>query len=87
MAYLLFFIPLVTTKKSKFAMHHANQSLILLIIWVSLVFLSGMVPILGGMVSFVAGIGVFVLWIMGIISAANGSTKPLPIIGGYTLIK
>lgn len=87
LAYFLFFLPLLTAKDSKYAMFHANQSLILLLISVAANVVSMTVPAIGGIVSTVVGLGVFALWIMGIISAANGEMKPLPIIGSYTLLK
>lgn len=87
LAYFLFFIPMLSAKKSKYAMFHANQSLILLIISVASNLIIGMIPAVGGMISGLIGIAVFVLWLMGIISAASGEVKPLPLIGGYTLIK
>ena len=87
LAYFIFFLPLITAKNSKYAMHHANQSLILLLLNIAANIAGAMVPMLGGLVAFVVGVGVFVLWIMGIISAANGDTKPLPVIGRYTLLK
>ena len=87
LAYFLFFLPLLTAKDSKYAMFHANQSLLLLIISVASNLVGAMIPVFGGMLSMAIGLGVFVLWIMGIINAANGEMKPLPIIGGYTLLK
>jgi uncharacterized membrane protein len=87
LAYFIFFLPLLTAKDSKFARFHANQSLILVIISVAANILAGVIPVVGGIIAAVAGIGVLVLWIMGIISAANGETKPLPVIGTYKLLK
>jgi uncharacterized membrane protein len=88
LSYILFFIPLLTeAKKSKFAMFHANQSLILLILAVASGLLSGLIPFVGTLVGTVISIGVFVLWVMGIISAANGEMKPLPLIGEYKILK
>jgi uncharacterized membrane protein len=87
LAYFLFFLPLLAAKDSKFAMFHANQSLIILIISVAGSIIGGVLPVIGSIISAVVGIGVFVLWIMGIISAANGEMKPLPVIGSYKLLK
>lgn len=68
-------------------MFHANQSLILLIISVAASLLSGLIPVVGALIGTVVSIGVFVLWIMGIINAANGEMKPLPLIGEYKILK
>jgi len=87
LAYFLFFIPILAAKNSKLAMFHANQSLILLIIWVVVWFVSAIIPLIGAVISMIVGLGVLVLWVMGVLSAAKGEMKPLPLIGSYTLIK
>jgi uncharacterized membrane protein len=87
LSYFLFFLPLLSGKKSKFAMFHANQSLIILIISVAGGILGGLIPFIGGLIGTVVSIGAFILWIMGIINAANGEMKPLPLIGEYKLLK
>lgn len=83
LAYFIFFLPILAAKDSKLAMFHANQSLILLLVWVATWVLSMIIPPIG----LIASIGVFVLWIIGILSAIQGQMKPLPLIGKYTLIK
>ena len=88
LAYILFFIPMLTeAKDSKFAMFHANQSLVLLIAGFVGIFVSGIIPILGW---FLLGPVVSVLWIVfliiGIINAANGKMKELPLIGGIHIL-
>ena len=97
-AYIWFFIPLLAAKESPFARYHANQGLILLIATVGgsivlsilatiLIFI---LPILGLLIWLIFGalyIGMVVLIIMGMMSAAKGEMKPLPLIGKFTLIK
>lgn len=96
---ILFFVPLVTeAKNSTYAKFHANQQLVLLIfgfaggigvgiLSVVLVF----IPLIGWMTSALLyaayAIGYLVFMIMGILSASNGQTKKLPLIGGISLIK
>jgi uncharacterized membrane protein len=87
LAYFLFFLPLLTAKDSKYAMFHANQSLILVLIAIASNIIGGILPVVGAILAAVVGLGVFVLWVMGIISAANGEMKPLPVIGQYKLLK
>jgi uncharacterized membrane protein len=85
--WILFLVPLLVAKDSKFARYHANQGIILFLasIVISVV---GIIPVLGWIVSAVGGIIVFVLAIIGIINAAKGNAKQLPIIGGLlTVIK
>jgi uncharacterized membrane protein len=86
---ILFFIPLVSeAKNSHFAKFHANQQLNLLLFWV-------VGEIAGAVLTFVLiGFLIFplvmiaglIFMIMGIINAANGTMKELPLIGGFKLI-
>lgn len=66
--------------KSEFAIYHLRQSLGILITgiigWV--VF---WIPIIG----WLAAIFVFVLWIIGLIYAAQGEQKPIPVLGKFFL--
>jgi len=64
--------------KSEFVKFHLNQSLPLMIL--SLV---SAIPFLGWIVA----VFVLVLWIMGIVAAANGEMKRLPLVGNMNLIK
>ncbi len=88
---ILFFLPLVidSLKSDSFARYHANQQLLLLLFWVAgnviaqilVVFVIGifLIPLVS-----LAGL-IFI--ILGIVNVAQGKTKPLPVIGEYTLIK
>jgi uncharacterized membrane protein len=88
LAYILFFIPLLAAPKSTFAKYHANQGLILLILAIAVQVVGGVVPFLGWfLVLPIGNIAVLVFFVMGIINASNGVMKPLPLIGGFTLIK
>lgn len=86
---ILFFIPLVTdAKNSLFAKYHANQQLVLLIAAIAVNFIGTFIPVLGWFVILPIGtIVLIVLAVMGIINAAKGEMKPLPIIGGFNIIK
>jgi uncharacterized membrane protein len=86
----LFFIPLITeAKDSKFAKFHANQQLNLLLFWVVGQVAAAVLAIIliGFLIGFLVWIGGIVFMIMGIINAANGEIKELPLIGKYELIK
>lgn len=81
-AYILFFVPLLTeSKNDPFVMFHVKQGLVLLIAGVTVSIL-GMIPILG-LLALPLNLVLFVLWIMGILNAVNGEKKELPIIGQY----
>ncbi|MDR9455914.1 MAG: hypothetical protein RI572_00770 [Salegentibacter sp.] len=69
-------------KKDKFATFHIKQSLGLVIISLGL-FIIGMIPILGWILSFLGSIFLLYLWIMGLINAINNKTKPVPFLGDH----
>jgi len=86
LAYILFFIPMLTeAKDSKFAMFHANQSLIILIAGFVLTVIN-IIPFLGQIVWIIGEIALFVFWIMGIINASKGEMKELPLFGGVHIL-
>lgn len=99
LAYLgiLVLVPLLAAKDSKFAQYHAKQGITLLAAEIVLVVLQWVVIFLGavtggfGFILFpiisLAGLGLLVLSIIGIINAVNGEEKPLPLIGGIQLMK
>lgn len=85
---ILFFIPLVSdAKNSPFAKFHANQQLNLLIAAVVVNVVGGIIPFIGWFIILPLGsIFLIVVAIMGIINAAKGEMKELPLIGGFKLI-
>ena len=86
---ILFFIPLVTdAKNSPFAKFHANQQLDLLLAAVVINIVGGVVPFLGWFIILPFGsIFLIIVAIMGIVNAAKGTMKKLPLIGGINIIK
>lgn len=86
LAYFIFFLPLILAPNSQFAKYHANQGLIILIAGI-VIMVFGMVPVIGWVVAPIASIGLFILWILGIINASKGEMKPIPFIGNITIIK
>ncbi|KGX87574.1 DUF4870 domain-containing protein [Pontibacillus litoralis] len=88
LAYVIFFIPLLVAKESRFAMYHANQGLLLLIVAIGLNTIGSIIPVIGWLVIMPLGtLFAFVLFIIGIINASKGEMKPLPVIGKYTIIQ
>ena len=85
----LFFIPLVTdAKDSKFAKFHANQQLVLLIGVIAVNVIGTIIPILGWFIILPFGsLALFVLAIIGLINAAKGEMKKMPLIGGFDILK
>lgn len=90
----LFLVPLLACPNSKFARYHTNQGLVLFLLEFALGVVTGIIGIIpiagliiGGLLSAVGGIFTLVLMIMGIINAAQGQAKELPLIGKITLLK
>ncbi len=86
LAYILFFIPLLAAKDSKFARFHTNQGFVLFLggIIASVV---AVIPVIGWIVAPIAGLVITVLAVIGIINALNGRAKELPVIGKLKILK
>ena len=83
LGYILFFVPLLTdAKDDPFVKYHVKQGLLLWIIAIASVVI-GVIPILGWIIALIVPLVVFVLAILGIINAANGEMKPVPLVGQY----
>lgn len=90
---LLFLVPLLAAPNSKFARYHTNQGIVLFI--AILITMAGsmvlaMIPIIGcvaALLPILIGAAAIVFMILGIINAASGQYKPLPLIGHYQLLK
>ncbi|WP_412966800.1 DUF4870 domain-containing protein [Fredinandcohnia sp. 179-A 10B2 NHS] len=88
LAYIIFFLPLLAARESTFAMYHANQGLLLFLLAVGINIVGTIIPFIGWMIILPLGnLLVLALAILGIINAAKGDEKPLPILGKYRLIK
>jgi len=82
-AYLIFFLPLLTdAKNDPFVRYHIKQGLGLfisgIIAWIFM-----MISVLGLILAIPLDIILVVLLILGILHALHGEEKPLPIIGEY----
>ncbi|VTP88488.1 DUF4870 domain-containing protein [Sphingobacterium daejeonense] len=69
-------------KRNDFATYHIRQSLGIFLT----LFVGGIlryIPLIGWLLSIVVVILMVVLWIVGVINAANGNKKPVPILGEY----
>lgn len=96
---ILFLVPLIAAPKSKYARYHANQGLTLFICEAAYNIVRGILlrilrfalgSFLTGIISFVtgmAGLLFVVLAIVGIINAAQGYAKDLPVIGKIKILK
>jgi uncharacterized membrane protein len=96
---LLFLVPLLAARQSKFAMYHCNQGLVLTLAAIAASIANMIldqilwhIPVIGFLMITLLNLAVFagiiVLVVMGIINAVNGVCKPLPVIGErFTLVK
>ncbi|MDR2565719.1 MAG: hypothetical protein LBC97_06605 [Bifidobacteriaceae bacterium] len=100
---ILVLIPIFAAKESRFARYHANQGLVLFLLEVAYSVVYGVVNAillttvlttgsfgLASIVNLLFGLvalGIFVLFIIGLINAAKGEFKPLPVIGNITILK
>ncbi|MCR5422714.1 MAG: hypothetical protein K6E74_03675 [Bacilli bacterium] len=90
---ILVLIPLLAAKESKFARYHTNQGFTLFLFGfcTCVVFeILGIIPTIGIVFNIIGGIfGLFffIFMILGIINAAQGFAKELPLIGKYHFIK
>lgn len=71
--FILFLVPLLTKKKSKFAQFHAKQGLILTICWFIASFTFILAPI--------AYLFCLILMIIGFMNVMSGKMEPLPVVG------
>lgn len=88
---LLVLVPLLAAKDSKFARFHSNQGLVLLIAEGICSVLSAILPLIPfwliRLPIYLVQIALFVLAIIGIVNAASGKAKELPLIGKITILK
>lgn len=92
---ILVLVPVFTAKESRYARFHANQGFVLFICEAAYgavysvlnnIFTATHIPFMSVILSFVY-IAFVVFSILGIIHAAKGEAKKLPVIGDFTILK
>jgi len=84
LAYVIFFIPLLTeAKNDPFVKFHVKQGLVLFICSVLVWFVARVIPILGWAISPILNLFILVFIIIGIMNALNGTEKQLPFVGSF----
>lgn len=97
LAYLLFFLPLIVCKDSKYGRFHANQGLLLLILSITgylavTILTSILIAFTWRMFGFISllyniyGLFIFALVVYGAVNGLNGNAKELPVIGKFRII-
>jgi uncharacterized membrane protein len=69
---------------TKLGAFHIKQSLGIMLIGFGVFIISiplVFIPFLGAFINLILFLGVLALWILGLIGAVNGETKPLPVVG------
>ncbi|MBQ4599384.1 MAG: zinc ribbon domain-containing protein [Clostridia bacterium] len=100
---ILVLVPILAAKESKYARYHANQGLVLFIANIVVSVVMGIVGFIVGFIAGFTGLTflatlvtiiswllsavIFVLAILGIVNAATGKAKELPVIGKFKLLK
>lgn len=82
--WLISYFALYKDSKTQLAAVHLRQTLLLFLVALVWGFVqSALLFTIPGMyyISLIVNIGIFVLWIIGLIAAINGQAKPMPIIG------
>jgi uncharacterized membrane protein len=77
-------IVLHSNKKTQLGAYHLRQMLGLFLTIVAAVvceFVLIFIPILGWLAIIALWVSIFVFWLMGLVSAAKGKMKPLPVLG------
>jgi len=85
-AYILFFIPLLTgdAKKDAFVKYHTKQGLVLFLVAVLLNAIDWIIPFyFWYRITDLLSLGILVLLIIGISNAASGKERPLPLVGQF----
>lgn len=80
--WILFLIPLLAKKDSKFCQFHGKQGMILFIAWIVLV-IFGWVPVIGWFLAPILGLVLVIVSLVGIIKALMGEYWELPFLGKY----
>jgi len=85
-AYILFFVPLLTgdAKKDTFVKYHTKQGLVLFLLAVLINVIGWTIPFyFWYSISWLLSLSTLVLLVIGISNAAAGKEQPLPLIGGF----
>lgn len=81
-AYLIFFLPLLTdAKDDPYVKYHVHQGFVLFLVWLAVSILSWIPPIM--FVGWILHLGLLVFLVIGILNAAQGKEEPLPLIGQF----
>jgi len=78
-----FVIAIIVRKNDKYVMHYAKQGIVIFILGAILGFIQNVVeiiPFMGALISFAAGVLIFIAWLVSWINALSGKEKEIPVI-------
>ena len=89
---LLFLVPLLAAPNSPFARYHTNQGLLLFVVSTASSVTAAVLSIiglgiLGNIINITSGTVTLIFMIIGIVNAAQGRAKELPIIGSIKILR
>lgn len=70
--------------KTKLGAYHLRQTLGIFVIGICFMVVNmvlAFIPVIGWLLSMGIGVTILVFWILGLVAAANGEMKPIPIVG------
>lgn len=79
---ILCLVPLLAKKDSKFCQEHGKQGLVLFIASIVL-YVVGIIPVLGWLVAFIGGIALLVVAVIAFIKCLMGEFWEVPVLGQY----
>lgn len=82
---ILVIIPWLVKRDSKFVQFHANQGILLLILWIAVGFI-WLIPVVKWIVCIVTALALCACIVFGIMGVVKGKAKQLPLIGKIQLI-
>ena len=84
LAYIIFFIPMLAAKDSKFAMEHAKQGLVLLIVSIIILIAGMVIPVIGWfLIGPLGSLLILIVAIIAIVKTLQGEFWEIPVIGKY----
>ncbi|CAM3590238.1 MULTISPECIES: DUF4870 domain-containing protein [Saccharibacillus] len=87
LSYILFFLPLLAARNSRFAMYHANQGLLLLLVVIAGNLVLGLIPFIGWILMPIFGFAAIAYLVIGVLNAVNGKMQPLPLMPNIEILK
>lgn len=81
--WILCFVPVIWRRRSHFAMHHARQGIMLLIVEFFGLLIKWFIPFFGYFISIFFGLFIVILVLFGIIKALDGKYWQMPVLGHY----